>query len=88
MKRGLLSARGASLAAACEIRVTRRGHSTAFNLFAMRRDALVTDAGAEPLRRDLQTLPSLIAGFLLVPPRRLVVSRRLPTRRPSGPPAP
>jgi hypothetical protein len=39
--------------------------STAFNLFAMRRGALIVGAGSQPLRRDLIRMPALIAAFLL-----------------------
>lgn len=38
--------------------------STAFNLFAMRRGALITGAGSEPLWRDLVRMPSLLTAFL------------------------
>lgn len=39
--------------------------STAFNLFAMRRGALIVGEGSEPLVRDLVRMPALIAAFLL-----------------------
>ena len=41
--------------------------STAFNVFAMRRGALVTGDGSQPLHRDLRRMPLLIACFLSVP---------------------
>jgi hypothetical protein len=37
--------------------------STAFNLFAMRRGALVVGAGSQPLQRDLRRMPALVAEF-------------------------
>lgn len=40
--------------------------TTAFNLYAMRRDALRAGEG-RPLREDLRRLPRLIAGFVSLP---------------------
>jgi hypothetical protein len=40
-----------------------------FNLYAMRRGALVTGPDARPLREDLRQLPVLVAGFFLIVPR-------------------
>jgi len=41
--------------------------STAFNVFAMRRGALITGPGAEPLLLDLRRMPRLLAAFLASP---------------------
>lgn len=41
--------------------------STSFNVFAMRRGALTTGEGSQPLHRDLLRMPSLVAGFLCAP---------------------
>jgi len=38
--------------------------STLFNLYAMRRGALVVGEGAQPIREDLRRIPGLIAGFI------------------------
>jgi hypothetical protein len=43
--------------------------SNLFNLYAMRRGALIVGAGARPLGEDMKRVPSLIGGFLLVLPR-------------------
>ena len=40
--------------------------STSFNVFAMRRGALVTGRDSEPLHRDLRRMPTLIAAFVVV----------------------
>jgi hypothetical protein len=37
--------------------------STAFNIYAMRRGALIIGAGAQPLRRDLRRIPGLLVHF-------------------------
>lgn len=56
--------------------------STSFNVFAMRRGALTTGDGSQPLRKDMMRMPSLVAAFLSVPLsaawRCLVRARRLP----------
>lgn len=39
--------------------------STSFNLFAMRRGALVTGEGSHPLWRDLADMPGLLGAYLL-----------------------
>lgn len=39
--------------------------STAFNLFAMRRGALIVGDGSRPLSQDLVRMPALFASFLL-----------------------
>lgn len=41
------------------------GLSTAFHLFAMRRDALIVGAGSRPLAADLARMPALLAAFLV-----------------------
>jgi hypothetical protein len=55
--------------------------STSFNVFAMRRGALTTGAGSQPLHRDLLRMPSLIVGFACAPAcsawRRFSRARRL-----------
>jgi hypothetical protein len=40
-----------------------------FNLYAMRRGALVTGQDARPLKEDLRQLPVLVAEFFLIVPR-------------------
>jgi hypothetical protein len=40
------------------------GLSTTFNLFAMRRGALIAGAGSRPLWSDLARMPALMAAFL------------------------
>lgn len=58
--------------------------STSFNVFAMRRGALTTGAGSQPLHRDLLRMPSLIGGFVCAPAcaawRRFTRARRLTHR--------
>ncbi len=55
--------------------------STSFNVFAMRRGALTTGAGSQPLHRDLLRLPWLIVCFVLAPARaawrRIIRARHL-----------
>jgi hypothetical protein len=41
--------------------------STSFNVFAMRRGALITGAGSEPLYRDLMRMPALCVAFVRLP---------------------
>ena len=41
--------------------------STSFNVFAMRRGALITGAGSEPLHRDLMRMPALCVAFVRLP---------------------
>jgi hypothetical protein len=43
--------------------------STAFNLYAMQRGALIVGHGSRPLQEDLKRVPGLIAEFLLAGPR-------------------
>ena len=43
-----------------------------FNLYAMRRGALVTGRDARPLKDDLRELPRLVADFFLIVPRRVL----------------
>ncbi|MGO9240255.1 MAG: hypothetical protein ACLQBJ_05545 [Bryobacteraceae bacterium] len=43
--------------------------SNLFNLYAMRRGALIVGAEARPLGEDMKRVPALIGGFLLVLPR-------------------
>lgn len=67
--------------------------STLFNLYAMRRGALVTGEGRETLGSDLKRMPRLIAGFLAAGPRAVwrLFSRKLaayPRSLPSVRPAP
>lgn len=52
---------GASLTASMAFTVV----STTFNLFAMRRGALITGQGSQSLWHDLKGLPALIGAFLL-----------------------
>lgn len=46
--------------------------STLFNLYAMRRGALIVGAGRGSLLQDLRRTPALLADFLLWGPRRLL----------------
>jgi hypothetical protein len=46
--------------------------STLFNLYAMRRGALIVGAGRGSLLEDLRRTPALLADFLLWGPRRLL----------------
>lgn len=43
--------------------------SNLFNLYAMRKGALIVGAEARPLSEDMKRVPALIGGFLLVLPR-------------------
>ncbi len=43
--------------------------SNLFNLYAMRRGALIVGAEGRPLGEDMKRVPALIGGFLLVLPR-------------------
>ena len=45
--------------------------STAFNLFAMQRGALIVGHGSRPLHEDLSRVPGLIGEFLLAGPRMI-----------------
>lgn len=45
--------------------------STLFNLYAMRRGAMVVDDAAPGLGDDLKLMPALVAGFVLAVPLRL-----------------
>lgn len=46
--------------------------STLFNLYSMRRGALLVGQGARTLREDLITLPRFILGFLMTGPRLIL----------------
>lgn len=52
---------GASMAASMAFTAV----TTTFNLFAMRRGALIVGDGSRPLWHDLARMPSLVAAFLL-----------------------
>jgi hypothetical protein len=54
--------------------------STVFNLYAMRRGALITGQGQQSLGSDLKQMPRLIVDFLACGPRAawLAISRILP----------
>lgn len=58
--------------------------STSFNVFAMRRGALTTGDGSQPLHRDLLRIPALIADFVTLSAasawRRLVAHAERPAR--------
>jgi hypothetical protein len=51
--------------------------STLFNLYAMRRGALIVGTGRNSLRQDLRRMPGLLLEFILLIPRRLMAG---PTR--------
>jgi hypothetical protein len=46
--------------------------STLFNLYAMRRGALLVGAGRKSLLGDLRSMPALLSDFVLLVPRRLM----------------
>lgn len=54
--------------------------TTAFNVFAMRRGALIVGPGAQPLYRDLVRMPSLVALFITAAVSSLVRAARGWTR--------
>jgi hypothetical protein len=47
-------------------------YSTLFNLYSMRRGALVVGPGAEPVWRDVLRFPALFIGFLASGPKELL----------------
>jgi hypothetical protein len=49
--------------------------STLFNLYAMRRGALIVGAGRESLWEDLRRMPRMLGDFLMLVPRMLWPSR-------------
>ena len=49
--------------------------STLFNLYAMRRGALIVGAGRQSLREDLRRMPGMLGDFLMLVPRMLWRSR-------------
>jgi hypothetical protein len=49
--------------------------STLFNLYAMRRGALIVGAGRQSLREDLRRMPRILWDFLMLVPRILLASR-------------
>jgi hypothetical protein len=54
------------LAASIELSIAFTAISTAFNLFVMRRGALVVGAGSESIWSDLRRMPLLAAAFVVV----------------------
>ena len=46
--------------------------STLFNLYAMRRGALIVGSGRGSLLEDLRRMPGLVLDFILLIPRRLL----------------
>jgi hypothetical protein len=79
--RGTIKLRTSIIASVCFTAV-----STLFNLYAMRRGALVTGEGQQTLSSDMKRMPRLIAGFLVSWPLAAwrFLERRLTTvvRRP------
>ena len=61
--RGTVKLRTSIIASVCFTAV-----STLFNLYAMRRGALVTGEGQQTLSSDMKRMPRLIAGFLVSGP--------------------
>jgi hypothetical protein len=61
-----------NLAASIGASVCFTAISTLFNLYAMRRGALIVGRGSRSLGRDLLHLPGLILDFVLVLPRTIV----------------
>ena len=60
--------------------------SAAFNLFAMRRGALIVGGPAGAFREDLRRLPRLFVDFVLLAPRAMArASRHTPPVTPHGP---
>ena len=72
---------GASVTASIAFSVV----TTAFNLFAMRRGALIVGAGRQRLRDDMRQFPSLVAAFVgcLLPRRRSCHTRDRLSPQPS-----
>jgi hypothetical protein len=62
--RGTVKLRTSIIASVCFTAV-----STIFNLYAMRRGALVTGEGQQTLGNDMKRMPRLLAGFLASGPR-------------------
>ena len=62
--RGTLKLRTSIIASVCFTAV-----STLFNLYAMRRGALITGEGQETLRSDMMRMPRLLVGFMIAGPR-------------------
>jgi len=59
--------------------------STLFNLYAMRRGALITGEGQQTLRSDMKRMPRLVAGFVICGPLaawRCIERRLNPVLRP------
>jgi hypothetical protein len=78
--RGTMKLKTSIIASVCFTAV-----STVFNLYAMRRGALVTGAGQQSLGSDLKRMPRLIAGFLAYGPQaawRLLERRVIAVVRP------
>src|SRR5271154_3662100 len=63
-----------NLAASITASVVFTALSTLFNLYAMRRGALIVGAGRQSLREDLRRMPRMLWAFLLLAPRILWAS--------------
>jgi hypothetical protein len=74
--RGTVKLRASIIASVCFTAV-----STLFNLYAMRRGALITGEGQQTLGSDMKRMPRLVAGFLIFGPlaARRLIARRLTT---------
>jgi hypothetical protein len=76
LMRGTAKLRASVLASVCFTAI-----STLFNLYAMRRGALVTGKGGDTLGSDLKRMPRLVVSFLVAGPRaalRLSVRKAAP----------
>jgi hypothetical protein len=85
--RGTAKLRAGMMASVCFTAI-----STVFNLYVMRRGALITGSGQQSLGSDMKRMPRLIAGFLACAPlavvrcsqRKWAAARPCPTASPAG----
>ena len=76
LMRGTMKLRASIIASVCLTAI-----STLFNLYAMRRGALITGEGQQSLGNDFKRMPRLIAGFVICGPLAIwrLIDRRLAT---------
>jgi hypothetical protein len=77
--RGTMKLKTSTIASVCFTAI-----STLFNLYAMRRGALITGEGQQTLRSDMKRMPRLVAGFVICGPLaawRLIERRLSPVLR-------
>lgn len=77
-----------NLAASITASVCCTAISTLFNLYAMRRGALVVGSGAGSITDDLKRMPRLIGGFAAAGPLAIWRMMRPSAARPLGQPTP